>query len=225
MSAPMPKSGVLLIDKPQGITSHDVVDIVRKKLQMKRIGHAGTLDPLATGLLIILVGEATSQFNRYANFDKEYIACLRLGAATDSGDSEGKITAVHTSCEQVSEARVKEVFKSLEGKIEHTPPMVSALKHKGRPLYELARRGIMVERKPRLVEIYKLSLRKYALPDIEFEIKCSKGTYIRSLAEEIARRLNCIGHIAQIRRVSIGPYSVREAKEVDNFDADDIRPC
>lgn len=218
-------SGLLLIDKPQGITSHDVVDIARKKLHIKRIGHAGTLDPLATGLLIILVGEATSQFNRYANFDKEYVACLRLGTATDSGDSQGKITAVDASPAQISEARVKEVFKSLEGKIEHTPPMVSALKHKGRPLYELARRGITIERKPRLVEIYKLSLRKCALPDIEFEIKCSKGTYIRSLGEEIARRLNCIGHIAEIRRVSIGPYSVLEAKKIDNFDADDIRPC
>lgn len=217
--------GFLLIDKPQGITSHDVVDIARRKFNMKRVGHAGSLDPLATGLLIILVGKATSQFNRYMNFDKEYNATLRLGASTDSGDSQGKVTASNVSYAHISEPRVLEVFKGLEGKIENVPPMISALKHKGRPLYELARQGITVERKPRPVEIYRLALRKYSLADIEFEVKCSKGTYIRSLAEEIARRLDCIGHISQIRRVSIGPYKVSEAKKIDNFDADDIRPC
>lgn len=217
--------GFLLIDKPQGITSHDVVDIARRKFNMKRVGHAGSLDPLATGLLIILVGKATSQFNRYMNFDKEYNATLRLGASTDSGDSQGKVTASNVSYAHISETRVLEVFKGLEGKIENMPPMISALKHKGRPLYELARQGITVERKPRPVEIYRLALRKYSPPDIEFEVKCSKGTYIRSLAEEIARLLDCIGHISQIRRISIGPYKVSEAKKIDNFDADDIRPC
>lgn len=217
--------GFLLIDKPQGITSHDVVDIARRKFNIKRVGHAGSLDPLATGLLIILVGKATSQFNRYMNFDKEYNATLRLGASTDSGDSQGKVITSNVSYAHISETRVLEVFKGLEGKIENVPPMISALKHKGRPLYELARQGITVERKPRPVEIYRLSLSKYSPPDIEFEVKCSKGTYIRSLAEEIARRLDCIGHISQIRRISIGPYNVSEAKKIDNFDADDIRPC
>lgn len=217
--------GFLLIDKPQGITSHDVVDIARRKFNIKRVGHAGSLDPLATGLLIILVGKATSQFNRYMNFDKEYNATLRLGSSTDSGDSQGKVTASNVSYAHISETRVLEAFKGLEGKIENVPPMISALKHKGRPLYELARQGITVERKPRPVEIYRLALRKYSPPDIEFEVKCSKGTYIRSLAEEIARRLDCIGHISQIRRISIGPYNVSEAKKIDNFDADDIRPC
>lgn len=217
--------GFLLIDKPQGITSHDVVDIARRKFNMKRVGHAGSLDPLATGLLIILVGKATSQFNRYMNFDKEYNATLRLGASTDSGDSQGKVIASGVSYAHISETRVLEAFKGLEGKIENVPPMISALKHKGRPLYELARQGITIERKPRPVEIYRLALRKYSPPDIEFEVKCSKGTYIRSLAEEIARRLDCIGHISQIRRISIGPYKVSEAKKTDNFDADDIRPC
>ncbi|TAN62047.1 tRNA pseudouridine(55) synthase TruB [bacterium] len=217
--------GLLLIDKPQGITSHDVVDIARRKFNMRRIGHAGSLDPLATGLLIILVGKATSHFNRYMHFDKEYNATLRLGAATDSGDSQGKVTASNVSYAHISEPRVLEAFKGLEGRTENVPPMISALKHKGRPLYELARQGITVERKPRLVEIYRLTLLKYSPPDIEFEVKCSKGTYIRSLAEEIARRLDCVGHISQIRRISIGPYKVSEAKKIDNFDADDIRPC
>ena len=221
----MPLSGMLLIDKPKGVTSHDVVDIVRKKLRMKRIGHAGTLDPLAIGLLIILAGRATSQFNRYAIFDKEYVACLRLGTATDSADAQGKVTAVCPLPETISQARVEEIFRSMEGKIENMPPMISALKHKGRPLYELARKGITVERKARLVEIYKLSLRRYCLPDIEFEVKGSKGTYVRSLAEEIAGRLDCVGHISEIRRISIGPCRVSDAKQVDAFDENDIRPC
>lgn len=218
----MVKSGILLIDKPQGITSHDVVDMVRKKLNMKRIGHAGSLDPLATGLLIILVGEATKQFNRYVNFDKEYIAILRLGAQTDSGDAQGKIIAT-SDYQQVTEEGVSAVLKVLEGKIENIPPMVSAIKYKGRPLYVLARKGITVQRKARMVNIYQLKLLKFFLPDIEFQIRCSKGTYIRSLGEEIARRLNSVGHITWIRRTAIGPYSVSDAKKIGSFDEDDIR--
>lgn len=218
----MVKSGILLIDKPQGITSHDVVDMVRKKLNMKRIGHAGSLDPLATGLLIILVGEATKQFNRYVNFDKEYIAILRLGVQTDSGDAQGKIIAT-SDYQQVTEENVSAVLKALEGKIENIPPMVSAIKHKGRPLYVLARKGITVERKARLVNIYQLKHLSFSLPDIEFRIRCSKGTYIRTLGEEIARRLNSVGHIIRIRRTAIGPYPVSDAKKIDSFDEDDIR--
>lgn len=219
----MIKAGILLIDKSKGPTSHDVVDIVRKKLNIRRIGHCGSLDPLATGLLIILVGKATKQFSRFVNFDKEYFACLRLGIATDSGDSEGRV--IGNSCyDEVSEEKVLAVLKSLEGRIENIPPMVSALKHKGRRLYTLARKGLTVERKARLVDISKLKLHKFLLPDIELEIRCSKGTYIRSLGEEIARRLNSVGHIFQIRRLSIGPYSVNQAKKIDSFDENDIWP-
>ena len=219
----MLKSGILLIDKPEGITSHDVVDIVRRKFNLRRVGHTGTLDPLATGLLIILVGGATKQFNRFVNFDKGYIASLRLGIATDSGDSQGKVIA-RSNYDELSQEDIRLVLKNLEGKIESIPPMVSALKHKGRRLYALARKGITVERKARQVEIYSLKLRSFALPDIEFEVKCSKGTYVRSLGEEIARRLNSLGHIFKIRRISVGPYSVAEAKGIDAFDEDDIRP-
>jgi tRNA pseudouridine55 synthase len=218
----MAQSGILLIDKPEGITSHDVVDIVRKKINLQHIGHAGTLDPIATGLLIILVGRATKQFSRFVNFDKEYVAILRLGAQTDSGDSQGKIIAT-SDYQQITEERVSAVLKALEGKIENIPPMVSAIKHKGKPLYVLARKGITVERKARLVNIYQLKRLKFSLPDIEFQIKCSKGTYIRSLGEEIARRLDSLGHITWIRRTAIGPYSVSDAKKIDSFDEDDIR--
>lgn len=218
----MVQSGILLIDKPEGITSHDVVDIVRKKINLQHIGHAGTLDPIATGLLIILVGRATKCFSRFVNFDKEYIAILRLGAQTDSGDAQGKIIAT-SDYQQITEERVSAVLKVLEGKIENIPPMVSAIKHKGRPLYVLARKGITVERKARLVNIYQLKRLRFSLPDIEFQIRCSKGTYIRSLGEEIARRLNSVGHITWIRRTAIGPYSVSDAKKIDSFDEDDIR--
>ena len=219
----MAKSGILLIDKPGGITSHDVVDIVRKKFHLRRIGHAGTLDPIATGLLLVLVGETTKQFSRFANFDKEYIAVLRLGVATDTGDSQGKIIAT-ADYQQITEEKVRPVLQILEGKIENIPPMVSAIKHKGSPLYVLARRGITVERKARIVNIYQLKLLKFSLPDMELQIKCSKGTYIRSLGEEIARRLDSVGHIAQIRRICVGPYSILDAKKIDSFDEDDIRP-
>lgn len=219
----MIKSGLLLIDKPQMFTSYDVVEIVRKKLNIKKAGHSGTLDPLATGLLIILLNQATKKFNYFMNFDKEYTASLRLGVATDSGDSQGKVTK-NASYEQVTETEVLGVLEGMKGEVENIPPMVSALRHKGKRLYQLAKKGITIERKARLVNIYKLNLLKFSLPDIEFEIRCSKGTYIRSLGEEIARRLNSVGHIYSICRTAIGPYSLTEAKKVDSFNEDDIRP-
>ncbi len=219
----MVRSGILLIDKPQGLTSHDVVDAVRRKFGIRRVGHSGTLDPLATGLLIILVDKATSQFNRFTNFDKEYAATLTMGTATDSGDSEGKVIA-SAGYDGLNQEKVLAALKSLEGKIEQTPPMVSAVKHKGKPLYKLARKGLTVERKKRLIEIYSLELLRFSLPEIEFKVRCSKGTYIRSLGEEIASRLGSCGHISQIRRVSIGAYTVGQAKSLDAFNENDIRP-
>ena len=218
----MHKAGLLLIDKPQGLTSHDVVDIVRKKLAIRKVGHAGTLDPLATGLLIILVGAATKECSRFTSFDKEYIATLTLGFATDTGDSQGKVIA-QASYEGLREPAVVSVFKSLEGESEQIPPMVSAIKHKGKPLYKLARKGITVERKKRIIFLSWLRLLRFSLPEIEFEVKCYKGTYIRSLGEDIASRLNSAGHISRIRRVAIGPYMISQAKTVDSFNEDDIR--
>jgi len=220
----MVKSGILLIDKPQGLTSHDVVDAVRRRFGIRRVGHSGTLDPLATGLLIILVDKATSQFNRFTNFDKEYAATLTMGTATDSGDSQGKVIA-SAGYDGLTRDKALSVLKSLEGKIEQTPPMVSAVKHKGKPLYKLARKGVTVERKKRLIDIYSLELLRFSLPEMEFKVKCSKGTYIRCLGEEIALRLGSCGHISQIRRVSIGSYSVNQARTLDAFNENDIRPA
>ena len=219
----MVKSGIVLIDKPQGLTSHDVVDAARRKFGIRRVGHSGNLDPLATGLLIILVDKATKQFNRFTNFDKEYAATLTMGTATDSGDSEGKVIA-SAGYGGLTLDKVVAVLKSLEGKIEQTPPMVSAVKYKGKPLYKLARKGLTVERKKRLIDIYSLELLRFSLPEIEFKVKCSKGTYIRSLGEEIAQRLDSRGHISQIRRISIGSYLIGQAKALDAFNENDIRP-
>ncbi len=216
------KSGILLIDKPRGITSHDVVDIVRRKFGIQQVGHAGTLDPLATGLLLILVGCATKKFNSFMNLDKEYTACLTLGTSTNSGDSQGKAIK-SLPYDGVDQADVVRVLKSLEGQIESVPPMVSAIKMGGERLYKLARKGIVVDRPARKINIYKLELRGFHLPDIVFNLKCSKGTYVRSLSEEIAKRLNCAGHITQIRRESIGNYSVINAKKVDDFNENDIQ--
>ena len=220
----MVRSGILLIDKPQGLTSHDVVDAVRRRFGIRRVGHSGTLDPLATGLLIILVDKATSQFNRFTNFDKEYAATLTMGTATDSGDSQGKVIA-SAGYDGLTQDKALAALKSLEGKIEQIPPMVSAVKHKGKPLYKLARKGVTVERKNRLIDIYSLELLRFSLPEMECKVKCSKGAYIRSLGEEIARRLGSCGHISQIRRVSIGSYSVNQARTLDAFNENDIRPA
>lgn len=218
----MIKSGILLIDKPKMLTSHDVVEVVRRRFDITKVGHSGTLDPLATGLLIILVNQATKKFNYFMNFDKEYKACLRLGIATDSGDSQGQVVK-ESPCDEVTESQTQEVLRGFIGEIENIPPMVSALKHRGKRLYKLAKKGITIERKGRLVNIYKLKLLRFSLPEIELEIRCSKGTYIRSLGEEIARRLNSVGHISSICRTAIGPYSISEAKKIDDFNEDDIR--
>lgn len=220
----MVKTGIILIDKPQGITSHDVVDVARKKLKIRRVGHSGTLDPLATGLLIILVDKATKAFKSFSDFDKEYTACLRLGIATDTADAQGRITA-KMPVPGITAEKIQEVFKSVAGKIEMAAPVFSALKHKGQPLYRLARRGVKVIPKSRAVMIYSLKLDRFVSPDIEFSVKCSKGTYIRSLGEEIALRLNTIGHIVSLRRTAIGNYPVSEAKKIDNFNENDIRAC
>lgn len=220
----MLKSGILLIDKPEGLTSHDVVNIVRRKFSVKKAGHAGTLDPLATGLLVVLVGSATKQFNRFAGFDKEYLATIKFGEATDSGDSLGKVIE-SLDYTKITEQQVRDVLKRLEGQIENVPPMMSAVKYQGKPLYKLARRGISIPRQGRLVTIQRLELLKFYLPFIDIDLKCSKGTYVRSLAEDIAKNLSCVGHVCKIRRSVIGRYSVRDAKKIDEFDEFDIRPC
>ncbi|MGD9014898.1 MAG: tRNA pseudouridine(55) synthase TruB [Candidatus Omnitrophota bacterium] len=217
------KEGILVINKPGGMTSHDVVDFVRKRLKIRRVGHAGTLDPIATGVLLILVGRCTKLFNHFLNFDKEYLATLTLGKRTTSGDREGKVVETK-EYNNVTDDKVKEIFGSYIGEILQVPPMVSALKYRGRRLYSLARRGIKVNRQPRSIMIKELSLRNFNLPYIKFYLKCSKGTYVRQLAEDIAQDLNCVGYISEIQRQSIGPFNIAGALSLSQIDESFLRP-
>jgi len=206
--------GVILVDKPKGITSHDVVDIIRKKLKTKKVGHAGTLDPLAEGLLIMLVGKCTKMFSKFANFDKEYLGVLKLGEVTTTGDSQGEVTE-KKEYKDIKQEKIEEVFSSFIGEIDQVPPMVSALRVKGKRLYELARRGITVERAPRKINIISLEILKIDFPLIEFRVHCSKGTYVRKLAEDIGEKLSCGAHMVKILRLSIGPFDLEKAVNLD----------
>jgi tRNA pseudouridine55 synthase len=218
------KDGIMVINKPKGMTSHDVVDCVRRKLKMRRVGHAGTLDPAATGVLVVLLGRCTKLFDSFLNFDKEYLATLKLGARTSSADAEGTIVETK-DYSHVTEAQVAEVFLRYTGTIMQTPPMVSAVKHNGRRLYKLAFQGKTVERTPRKVQIKELKVLEYHLPEIKFYMKCSRGTYVRQLGEDIAAELGCAGHVSQIERLSIGPYHLKTALSLDEINEDRILPC
>lgn len=209
------KEGILIIDKPIGITSHDVVDVVRRKLGVRRVGHAGTLDPIATGLLIVLVGRVTKSFNKFVNFDKEYTATLTLGTVTNTGDALGKIIK-SAPFEKVSNDKIEEAFKKFIGDVEQIPPMVSALKYKGTRLYNLAKAGINVPRKSRRIKIYSLEIQRIDLPNVDFFVRCSKGTYIRKLGEDIGELIGCGAHISKIRRVAIGPFKIEEAVKLED---------
>jgi len=216
--------GILIIDKPKGPSSHDIVDFIRKRFRVKKAGHAGTLDPQATGVLVILIGKATKKSGEFSGQDKEYQACLTLGIATDSQDAEGRVLKKEEIGEIKPEA-VKESFSRFLGEIEQVPPMFSALKYKGKKLYQLARKGIEVKRKARRICIYKLEMTKITSPHIYFEVRCSKVTYIRSLCADIARELGCPGHLSELRRTRSGPFSINQAislEELKNRSAQDI---
>lgn len=217
------KEGIIVVNKPEGMTSHDVVDFVRTRLRMRRVGHAGTLDPIATGVLLILVGRCTKLFNHFVYFDKEYIATLTLGKRTDSGDREGRVID-SKEYSHIAEDRVNQVFTTYTGHILQVPPMVSALKHRGKRLYLLARRGVEVSRQPRSIVIKELRLLEFRPPHIKFYLKCSKGTYVRQLAEDVARDLNCVGYISQIQRQSIGPFNISQALTLSQIDENCPRP-
>ncbi|HQP92022.1 MAG TPA: tRNA pseudouridine(55) synthase TruB [Candidatus Omnitrophota bacterium] len=216
------KDGILILDKPSGITSHDCVDIVRRKLKTKKVGHSGTLDPVATGVLVMLVGKYTKLFDKFVSFDKEYEATLKLGMVTSTGDSEGKVLS-EKNISHINEDQVRDVFKEFVGEREQVPPMVSAIKHQGKRLYELARKGIEVERKSRPIKIYDLKITRISLPEIDFFVHCSKGTYIRRLGEEIGERLGVGGFISYIRRVSLGPFNIKEAIRIEDLNEGSLR--
>jgi tRNA pseudouridine55 synthase len=201
--------GVLLLDKPIGFTSNDALQKVRRLFSAAKGGHTGTLDPMATGLLPLCFGEATKFSADLLDADKTYEAVLKLGATTDSGDAEGKVTA--TSAVNVEEAQVSKVLPQFTGNIQQVPPMYSALKRDGRPLYELARQGIVVEREARAVTIHAIELLNFAGDFMTLRVACSKGTYIRVLATDIGAALGCGAHLTALRRTRVGDLDLEGA--------------
>lgn len=202
--------GILLVDKPSGMTSHDVVNAVRSMFRIKKVGHGGTIDPSATGLLVILLGRATKLSERIMGGDKAYEGVLRLGASTTTQDADGEIVS-QADPSGVTEEAMRAAMSSLTGDIYQVPPMVSALKKDGVPLYKLARKGVSVEREPRLVHIYSFQLDSFGVPDSKISVKCSKGTYVRTLCHDIGEKLGCGAHLASLRRTSSGKFRVEDA--------------
>ena len=209
------KDGIILADKPIGFTSHDVVNLIRKRLRIKKVGHAGTLDPMATGLLVILLGSFTKRSLEFSNYDKEYDSELYLGVETDSGDAEGNIIAKkELNFDDNADEKIKDAIMSFSGETEQIPPMYSAKKVNGKPLYKLARKGVVLKREPIKILISKMEVKSIALPKVSFCVRCSKGTYIRQLAVDIGKKLGCGGHLSALRRTKIGSFSVDDAVSV-----------
>ena len=205
--------GMLLVNKPSGMTSHDVVEVVRRVLSVRRTGHTGTLDPMAEGLLIVLVGGATKHQHAFQAHDKTYEAVLRLGVQTDTGDATG--ASVHTaSIPTLDRADVARLLSSFQGGCEQTPPRYSAVKVRGRPSYWWARHHRPVALPPRRVELFEVALVDCTPETITFRVHCSAGTYIRTLGESIAERLGTVGCLASLVRLRIGPWDLREAHPV-----------
>jgi len=216
------KEGIIIINKPSGMTSHDVVNFVRRKFNMRRVGHAGTLDPLATGVLVILLGKSTKLFVQFVNFKKAYQATMMLGTATDTADILGKIIQ-QKPYGHISEEDLERSFESFRGEIEQVPPMVSAVKVNGQKLYSLARRGIEVERPARRINISRLLLEEFHAPEVRFKLECSKGTYVRQLADDIGKQLGCGACITQIKRTVVGDFTLEDAVQLEELHEGHIR--
>ncbi|MCB1898866.1 tRNA pseudouridine(55) synthase TruB [Cognatazoarcus halotolerans] len=210
-------NGVLMLDKPFGMSSNDALQKARRLLNAAKAGHTGTLDPMATGLLPLTFGEATKFSQTLLDADKGYIADVRLGVTTTTGDAEGEL--IEERSVLVSAAEIEQAFTSFTGEIDQIPPMFSALKRDGKPLYEYARAGIELERAPRRVSIYQLRLLSFSGDGFVMEVCCSKGTYIRTLAEDIGRVLGCGAHLRGLRRTSIGPFAVASAIDFERLEA------
>ncbi|MBT4758229.1 MAG: tRNA pseudouridine(55) synthase TruB [Opitutae bacterium] len=217
--------GVLLVDKPQGMTSHDIVARMRRVFRIKKIGHAGTLDPMATGLLLILVGKATKVSQFLMSMDKEYTGTVKLGEATDSQDADGEI--VETKPVPVlTQADVEKVMATFMGDQYQTPPMFSAKKVNGQKLYKLARQGKTIEREARVIHVSRYDILNFNLPEVSVIVGSSKGTYIRTLAHDLGERLGCGGHLSALRRTQVGKFRIEDAntlEEIENMAPSELR--
>lgn len=206
--------GAILVDKPAGPTSHDVVDAIRRKFGIKKVGHCGTLDPNATGLLIIVLGRGTKLSERLMGDDKVYEGTIKFGEATDSYDSDGELTGSLPVMPMTLD-QLNEDAATFIGDLMQVPPMVSAIKKNGVPLYKLARKGIEVEREPRLIHVYNFRFTDYAEPLGQFRVACTKGTYVRSLAHDLGQKLGCGAHLTTLRRSASGKFDVADALPLD----------
>ena len=217
LQPPREMEGVLLVDKPQGLTSHDVVYRLRRKLQMKKIGHAGTLDPMATGLLVMLIGKATRISQYLMSVDKVYEGEITLGVVTNSQDAEGEVMETRP-VPALTEAAVREVMKSFLGDQYQMPPMFSAIKIGGVALYKLARKGEEVEREPRFIRVAAFELTSFALPRLTFNLHCTKGTYVRTIAHDLGQKLGCGAHLSALRRTGSGQFTIAQCTPLDTIE-------
>ena len=216
-------SGVLVVDKPVGLTSHDVVQVIRKGTNIRRVGHTGTLDPRASGVLVVLVGPAVRLSEYVSASDKRYQAIMRLGSTTDTYDEEGSVMS--SSPVEITEEQFENALKQFIGEIEQVPPPYSAVKVNGKKAYEMAREGEEVELAPRIINVYNLELLEWAPPEAVIDVYCSSGTYVRSLANDLGKSLGCGAHLVGLRRTKSGRFTLRDAvplrKLRDSFDQGD----
>jgi tRNA pseudouridine55 synthase len=212
------EAGILVVDKRAGVTSFDAVALVRRRLGLKRVGHAGTLDPDATGVLPMLLGEATKLMAFLAEQDKEYVATLRLGVATDTGDLSGRVVA-ESPVPEIDGPRVEGACRPFLGRIKQVPPMFSAIHHEGRRLYELAREGREVVREPREVVIHVIEVQEVSVPHVRLRVVCGKGTYLRTLAADLGAALGCGAAVERLARTRVGPFTLAEAVSWEALDA------
>ena len=216
LGPPKELDGILLVDKPGDHTSHDVVARLRGKLKMKRIGHAGTLDPMATGLLIMLVGKATRVSQYLTNLDKEYEGTVELGKVTDTQDADGEMRETRP-VPPLTEDELKEAIKGFLGDQYQMPPMYSAIKINGVPLYKSARKGEDIVREPRFIRVSSWEVTKFGVPRFDFRLRCTKGTYVRTLAHDLGQKLGCGAHLAALRRTATDKFNVAQALTLDQI--------
>ncbi|MBT3321611.1 MAG: tRNA pseudouridine(55) synthase TruB [Anaerolineae bacterium] len=210
-------SGVLVIDKPTGMTSHDVVNAIRRGTGIRRVGHTGTLDPRASGVLVVLVGPAVRLSEYISASDKRYQAIIRMGTATDTYDAEGAFTREEVTVD-VTEEQFEAELKKFEGEVEQTPPAYSAVKVNGRKAYEMARKGEEVELEPRMIQVHHLEVLEWATPEVVVDVHCSSGTYIRSLANDLGEVLGCGAYLVGLRRTKNGRFSLRDSTPLRKLD-------
>jgi len=208
--------GILNINKPAGMTSHDVVIEVRKRFKMRKVGHTGTLDPDATGVLVVCLGKATRMVQFLSNDEKEYESVLILGISTHTQDSSGAIIKKVDNL-KVTEEEIREATRRFEGEQEQIPPMVSAVRHHGKRLYELARQGKVVQRKPRKINIFSFKIIEIKIPEVRFNIVCSKGTYIRTICSDMGDVLGCGAHQAKLVRIRAGRFHIKDSLTIDEL--------